>query len=768
MHLSTTANRAVQIQDMRRRGYEVLDLHEATQTDPLKFTVDLPLTSQRRQHVRYWYVTRPVELVPVLTWLRKLRMFALDLETSGLKARESHIATLQLGSLATKELAEPHAVVIDVRGFTPEDLSEVFQLLEDRRYTKLGQNVRFEYSFLRHHYNVRCRGLADTQVAELVIRCGLLSRRDDRPGKREDRAMYGHSSMAALMDRYAGVTIDKDDGLRTSFYRTPCGQHSLRQIIYAASDVIYPFVIAEPQKRLIEERKLRGVIKVEMELIPVLGELEYRGMHVDQKTWRGLWQEALAGRAQAQVALDDIVRPYTLQPDLFDTAEVKERPVYPKLGRVLNYGSSEQVRWAIKKVCEGRGWHHEVVIDERRANELKAFYGKEWMDKQREWGRSPTPDEVPDWVVPEDRYCVLTAADKDTLTLRKCRGQLPADLVDLLITYSKYDIRCDTFGNDWLRKNVRNDTGRVHTEVHQLVNTGRTSTSPNLQNIPGDARYRHCFLPAEGSSYVICDYSQQEPRLSAQVSKDPVYLTTYLNRDDLYLAVAEHMLGERPDKQTEEGKLQRKIFKAVVLAMAYRSGPRKLRDQLTLGLADAIMEGKVEAPTFEYAAELHREFLSAHEKLVEYQNYCSKNADPRNKEAPKIWDEFVGDLVTYVRAPCGRLRLFPPDALNTYTEGANAPIQGGSATMTKAAACLIQREIDERGWQDLATIVNLVHDEIVCEVHDSIAHEVAPLVKVLMEEAGRFYCPDVPVDAEFPEGSNGVVPFWTKEYELAV
>jgi len=83
--------------------------------------------------------------------------------------------------------------------------------------------------------------------------------------------------------------------------------------------------------------------------------------------------------------------------------------------------------------------------------------------------------------------------------------------------------------------------------------------------------------------------------------------------------------------------------------------------------------------------------------------------------------------------------------------------------MTKAAACLIQRLIDDRGWQDKAFVVNLVHDEIVCEVHDSIAQEFAPLMRELMEQAGRFYCPDVPVAAEFPEGSEGVVPYWTKE-----
>jgi hypothetical protein len=38
-------------------------------------------------------------------------------------------------------------------------------------------------------------------------------------------------------------------------------------------------------------------------------------------------------------------------------------------------------------------------------------------------------------------------------------------------------------------------------------------------------------------------------------------------------------------------------------------------------------------------------------------------------------------------------------------------------------------------------------------------------MQALMVRAGRFYCPDVPIAAEYPEGSNGVVPYWAKEID---
>lgn len=752
-----------EVAEATKHGHQITDLTPESPTTPKQFTVNLALTDTERRSVRYAYVRTVAHLAQLVTWLESTKLFGFDIETNGLDPWKDGIATLQFGVLGHPSGID--AWVLDIRAFTREELAPVFAVLESRDHSKLGQNIRFEYRFLRAQYDLRIRKLADTQIAEMIIRAGLLSPKGDT-ARGGDRSAYRLCSMNALMKRYAKIEIDKDTDLRTSFFATPVGTHSVRQIIYAASDVIYPFVIAKAQRQLIDERGLQGIIKVEMELIPVLGELEHTGIRVDKAQWRVLWQEALGERAKAEAALDELIRPCTQQADLFDTDAVKARPIYPKAGRPLNYSSSEQVRWAIKAYCESKRWPIHVCIDAKEAKALKLKHGADWIKRQTEQGKVVDENDLPDWLLPDDKVCLLTEADKNTLVLRKSRAQLPAQIVDLLITYSKYDIRCDTFGNDWLLKNVSIKTGRVHTEVHQAVtNTGRVSTTPNLQNIPSDKRYRKCFVPAEGYKFVICDYSQQEPRLLAQVSKDPVYLGTYERNDDLYLAVAEAMLGHRPDKHTPEGKLERKIFKIIVLAMAYRAGARKLRDQLTLGMADDIALGRVEPPTLEYAREMHQRFFEVHEKVLEYQNKCSNGADPRGKDVARIWDDLVGDLVTYVRSPCGRIRFFPPGSLNTYTEASNAPIQGGSATMTKAAACLIQKMIEDEGWLGKATIVNLVHDEIVAEVHESIAEAFAPKMQALMVQAGRFYCPDVPIAAEYPEGSNGVVPYWAKEID---
>ena len=67
---------------------------------------------------------------------------------------------------------------------------------------------------------------------------------------------------------------------------------------------------------------------------------------------------------------------------------------------------------------------------------------------------------------------------------------------------------------DQLPKEVRSDTGRLHTSYHQAVAaTGRlSSTDPNLQNIPirteEGRRVRKAFVTEPGALMIAADYSQ--------------------------------------------------------------------------------------------------------------------------------------------------------------------------------------------------------------------------------------------------------------------
>lgn len=126
--------------------------------------------------------------------------------------------------------------------------------------------------------------------------------------------------------------------------------------------------------------------------------------------------------------------------------------------------------------------------------------------------------------------------------------------------------------------------GRVHGRFNQTGTvTGRLSSSdPNLQNIPahGDLgpRVRRLFKAQEGTTLLVGDFSQLEPRLMAHFSMDPVLLDVYRTGKDIYLTTAELIWGEVVEKEDP----RRGIAKTYVLAMGYGAGIKKLQQILTI------------------------------------------------------------------------------------------------------------------------------------------------------------------------------------------
>ncbi|MDX6557146.1 MAG: polymerase, partial [Blastocatellia bacterium] len=111
------------------------------------------------------------------------------------------------------------------------------------------------------------------------------------------------------------------------------------------------------------------------------------------------------------------------------------------------------------------------------------------------------------------------------------------------------------------------------------------------------------------------------------------------------------------------------------------------------------------------------------------------------------------------RTASGRLVRFNFDASDrqqvsmTQRNGKNAPIQGTSADILKRALRLLNDELRPTTGR----IVNIIHDEIVVEVDESEAEEVARKVERAMVTAGEEYVQTVPVKVEFHIASE-----WTK------
>jgi len=303
-------------------------------------------------------------------------------------------------------------------------------------------------------------------------------------------------------------------------------------------------------------------------------------------------------------------------------------------------------------------------------------------------------------------------------------------------------------------------TGFVLVRRESSDGTRKTSISGNTMAIPRGADYRGCFIPRDGYKFCIADLSQIEPRLLAQASGDPTYVETYRAGKDLYVAVGERMYGQKIDKHTEEGKALRQRAKVAVLALAYMMGPAKFRNEFTAAMGDDIVAGRSVDLDLEEATAQRELFFEACPGIRPYQDDCIAQTSWTNPEQNQLYDDLVGDTVTYIKAPCGRIRLWTKDQ-NPYAEAPNFPIQGSSATGIKLAMILLQRRIDAAGWD--ANILLPVHDELITEAHATVADLVSEAQRECMEAAFASFCPDVPVTAEFPEKSDrGVCDRWLK------
>ena len=108
------------------------------------------------------------------------------------------------------------------------------------------------------------------------------------------------------------------------------------------------------------------------------------------------------------------------------------------------------------------------------------------------------------------------------------------------------------------------------------------------------------------------------------------------------------------------------------------------------------------------------------------------------------WQQQIREAmpVMETRTLSGRRRQWsePPGIAALY----NTPVQGGAADIVKRALAHLPQVLAGTG----ATIVGTVHDEILVEVLEERAPEVASILKTTMEQAGQAYLSQVPVVAD--------------------
>jgi DNA polymerase I-like protein with 3'-5' exonuclease and polymerase domains len=296
-----------------------------------------------------------------------------------------------------------------------------------------------------------------------------------------------------------------------------------------------------------------------------------------------------------------------------------------------------------------------------------------------------------------------------------------------LLEYRRLQKILSSYGETFLDQ-IHPFTGRIHADFDQIgTATGRFSCrNPNLQQMPDE--FRQC-VSLSGYKVVVADYSQIELRILGELSKDKRFIEAFVNDIDLHTNTASIMFNTPLDKVTKD---QRFIAKTINFGIAYGMGPNKLSDILNAGKPES-------------------QRLPLHRVKAIFNKYRDTYRDVIR------WLQEAGDSAYrqgYSTTMMGRRRYYNPPTgddidfqiAGIKRQGANSPIQGTNADITKLALLDVRKVLREYNFR--ADIILQVHDEIVVLAHKSQAEAVKEVLEDSMIKSAEKILKTVPVKVD--------------------
>ena len=461
-------------------------------------------------------------------------------------------------------------------------------------------------------------------------------------------------------------------------------------IDYAMNDAYYTGKIYLIVKRELEAQELQELMRLEMEFLPCVVEMQLNGFGVDLQRVEEIRVLLEKKIFDLQIEMCEILgERYTLAQDLIGGVTIVTK---------TNFNSGKQL--------------------------AEILYGKLKL---------PIPGTTPGG-----------APETGRAALEKLKGQHP--LVDKLVAFKKCQKLMSAFVEPL--PSMINKDGRVRARFNVCGTvTGRLSCdSPNLQQLPKENKelginVRDVFIASPGYTMITCDYSGQELRVLTELSQDQTLVDSFKQGKDLHLATAKAVFGidvpeealyeknkEQLDLYKKKFKKDRDKAKIVNFGIAYGKGPQGFATDFNISVDEAtqIIEAYFTGmPTV-------RKAIEATTNEVKQQGYVRTMAGRyrRFKKVSKDGQEF------YTR--------------EMFRQAFNFKIQGYSADMMRMGIINVKKTAEAHPQWGLRLLAT-VHDELVLEVKNDYVQKVQPYIKTAMEQAVQL-C--IPVVAEIGVGQN--------------
>ena len=286
-----------------------------------------------------------------------------------------------------------------------------------------------------------------------------------------------------------------------------------------------------------------------------------------------------------------------------------------------------------------------------------------------------------------------------------------------------YRTAVSTYGENWLENHTdENGIVRAGWNVIGAVTGRMSANNPALQTIPSRKMpvFREFFISKYGEDGVIivADVSQQEPRITALLSKDPTLIAAFNNGEDVHSAVAKTLFGL---DEIEKSDPRRKIGKEVGLGIAYGLSADGLYTNL-----------KEKAPEIEnLTVEKCQEFID---------NYFKKFPAVKRMVDRLVQEGYRNE---YVRTPAGRKIHINIHANGWERACMNYPHQGGGVDMLKPWTYFLLEYTRQAGIPFGLTM--LIHDEVVLDVRKELLDTYLELIDKSFKDAVALAVPNSPV-----------------------
>jgi DNA polymerase I len=276
-------------------------------------------------------------------------------------------------------------------------------------------------------------------------------------------------------------------------------------------------------------------------------------------------------------------------------------------------------------------------------------------------------------------------------------------IVVKVLEFRKYEKLLGTYANGIYDQ--RDAAYKVHGSINQTeATTGRMSiTKPALQTLPKkDKRIRRLFVPSAGFRLYFMDLDQIEYRLLAHYAQAVDLIAAIKRGWDVHQATAAVIYNVPYEEVTEE---QRTRAKTINFSLVYGQGDEATANSLKVTLQEA------RAFKSKYFAQIPEvgPFIATVHKVVRSRGF--------------------------VKNFYGRRRRLKTD--EAY-KAPNALIQGCAADYIKHRLILMYKFLQLGGYK--TRLVNIVHDEMVIEIHESELH-LAPKLRWLMSDFETFRVP---------------------------